>query len=129
MAETTVKAPQAGSGSGDLLLLVVAGVALVGGLVAFYLPASWPIYARWAALIVALGVSVGSFLLSALGRSLLEFVVVSRVELRKMVWPTMEETRKTTLLVIVFVIALGLFFWIIDWILGWGSRQLLGGGV
>ena len=129
MAETTVKAPQAGSGSGDLLLLVVAGVALVGGLVAFSLPASWPIYARWAALIVALGVSVGSFLLSALGRSLLEFVVVSRVELRKMVWPTMEETRKTTLLVSVFVIALGLFFWIIDWILGWGSRQLLGGGV
>ena len=129
MAETTDKAPQAGSGSADVLLLAVAAVALVGALAAFYVPVSWPIYARWGALIVGLGASIGAFSLSKLGRSLLEFIVVSRVELRKMVWPTMDETRNTTLLVIAFVALLGVFFWIVDWLLGMASRQLLGGGV
>ena len=128
MAETTDKAPQAG-GSADKLLLAVAVAALFGALAAFYVPASWPVYARWAALVVGLVVALGAFSLSAIGRSLVEFIVVSRVELRKMVWPTMDETRKTTMLVVVFVLILGAFFWLVDMFLGWGSRQLLGGGV
>ena len=128
MAETTDKAPQAG-GSADKLLLAVAVAALFGALAAFYVPASWPVYARWAALVVELVVALGAFSLSAIGRSLVEFIVVSRVELRKMVWPTMDETRKTTMLVVVFVLILGAFFWLVDMFLGWGSRQLLGGGV
>ena len=111
------------------MLLVLAGVATIGALAAFYVPSSWPIYVRWAALLVGLGIAAGAFLKSARGRELVEFIVVSRVELRKMVWPTMDETRKTTLLVIVFVLILGTFFWVIDAILGWGSRHLLGGGV
>ena len=52
-----------------------------------------------------------------------------RVELRKMVWPTMDETKRTTLVVVIFVAALGVFFWVIDWVLGIASRYLLGGGV
>ncbi len=129
MAETTDKASQADGSSNDRLLLAVAGLALIGALAVFYWPTNWPIYARWAALLAGLAVSVGAFSISAVGRSLVEFVLVSRVELRKMVWPTMDETQKTTMLVIAFVFILGLFFWVVDWVLGWGSRQLLGGGV
>ena len=129
MAETTEKLQPANAGSGDVLLIGVAAVALVAALGAFYVPTSWPIYARWAALIAGLGASVGAFSVSQLGRSLWEFVAASRVELRKMVWPTMDETKRTTLVVVIFVAALGVFFWVIDWVLGIASRYLLGGGV
>jgi preprotein translocase subunit SecE len=30
--------------------------------------------------------------------------------------------------VFVFVALLGLFFWVVDFFLGWGTRHLLGGG-
>lgn len=129
MAETIDKGPQAVGGSNDAPLLIAAGAALIAGLVAFYLPATWPIYARWAALLVGLAAAVGTFAVSGVGRSLWDFILLSRVELRKMVWPTIDETKTTTMIVIAFVFALGLFFWIVDLILGWASRQLLGGGV
>ena len=40
------------------------------------------------------------------------------VELRKVIWPTRQETLQTTLMlssvVIVFVLILGMFFWLLD---------------
>jgi preprotein translocase subunit SecE len=128
MAETIDKGAQADGATGDRLLLAAAGAALLAGLVAFYL-ATWPVYARWAALLVGLAAAVGTFAVSGVGRSLWEFVLASRVELRKMVWPTWDDTVRTTGLVILFVVILGAFFWFIDLLLGYASRQLLGGGV
>jgi preprotein translocase subunit SecE len=52
----------------------------------------------------------------------------SRVELRKMVWPTRQETWRTTLVVFLFVVALGVFFWLVDMALAWGVRQVTGQG-
>ena len=66
--------------------------------------------------------------MSALGQTVWQFALGSRVELRKMVWPSIDETRKTTLVVFVFVVILGLFFWFVDWVLAWGTRHLLGTG-
>jgi preprotein translocase subunit SecE len=55
-------------------------------------------------------------------------VVESRVELRKVVWPTRQETGMTTLAVFVFVIVAGTFFWVLDVILSWATRTLTGQG-
>jgi preprotein translocase subunit SecE len=66
--------------------------------------------------------------MSSQGRFVWQFAVSSRVELRKMVWPTVPDTRNTTLVVIVFVIVLGLFFWVVDWVLAFSTRHLLGTG-
>ena len=129
MAETIDKGAQADGATGDRLLLIAAGAALIAGFAAFYVPATWPVYARWAALIVGLGASVGAFAMSSAGHQLWDFILASRVELRKMVWPTWDDTVRTTGLVILFVVILGAFFWIVDLFLGWASRQLLGGGV
>ena len=45
-------------------------------------------------------------------RLLKQFVLDSRVELRKIVWPNRQETGMTTLVVFVFVIVAGVFFWL-----------------
>ena len=65
---------------------------------------------------------------SGKGREFWQFVQSSRVELRKIVWPNRQETLQVTLLVFVMVTVLGLFFWLLDWILGSLTRWLTGQG-
>jgi len=45
-----------------------------------------------------------------------------------MVWPTVKQAQTTTAVVIVFVIVLGVFFWLVDMLLGYITRSLLGAG-
>ena len=50
----------------------------------------------------------------------------SRTEIRKVVWPTRQETTQTTLIVFVFVIITGLILWGLDSVLGWLASLILG---
>jgi preprotein translocase subunit SecE len=52
----------------------------------------------------------------------------SRTELRKVVWPTRKETTQTTLVVMGVVALVALFLWMVDGILSWVVRLLLGHG-
>jgi preprotein translocase subunit SecE len=52
----------------------------------------------------------------------------SRTELRKVVWPTAQETRQVTMVVFVMLIVLALFFWALDSLLGFVTRWLATGG-
>ncbi len=60
------------------------------------------------------------------GREFWQFAQASRIELRKVVWPSRDETIKTTYVVFIFAIAMGLFFWGLDWVLTWLTRLLTG---
>ena len=126
MTEQTDKT--AGGGALDWLWLATALALVIGGLVAYYVLTTQPMVLRAVAVLAGVGLGVGAFAMSSLGRTVWEFALASRVELRKMVWPSIDETRKTTLVVFVFVVVLGLFFWIVDWVLAWGTRHLLGTG-
>ena len=75
---------------------------------------------------VAVGIVVA--LQSSQGRDFWQFVQGSRVELRKVVWPTRQETMQTTLVVFVAIVAMGIFFWILDWLLGALTAALTGQG-
>lgn len=119
----------AGSSWLDTVWLVAAVVLLLGGLIGYYWlgnETAMPI--RVATVVGGLVLGVGAFAMSAYGRTLWAFASTSRVELRKMVWPTIPETRTITLIVFVFVLLLGIFFWGIDALLAWGTKSLLGGG-
>ena len=128
MAETTDKQTAAAAGWLPGLLLAVAIACVVGGLAAYYALTAQPTWVRIAALLAGLAVAAGVFAVSPLGRSFWEFAAGSRVELRKMVWPTKDETWKTTLVVFGFVALLGVFFWVVDALLNMATRKLLGGG-
>ena len=65
---------------------------------------------------------------SQYGRGFWQFVLDSRVELRKIVWPNRQETGMTTLVVFGFVIVAGLFFWVLDLGLAWATKALSGQG-
>jgi preprotein translocase subunit SecE len=112
----------------DAFKIVLAAAALVGGVVAYYWYESEPQVLR--VLMVLGGLIAGLVILywSAPGRELWDYVQSSRVELRKMVWPTRQETWRTTLVVFVFVLALGVFFWLVDMALAWGAKHVTGQG-
>ena len=122
------QAGNAGVGLIDALKLVLAAAALVGGIVIYYWFGDQPAVIRVLAVLAGLAASVVLLYWSQPGRDLWDYVQASRVELRKMVWPTRQETWLTTLVVFVFVLALGVFFWLVDMMLAWGARHVTGQG-
>lgn len=50
----------------------------------------------------------------------------SMVELRKIVWPTRQETLQTTLIVLVFVLIVALLLFVLDWALNGMISTLIG---
>lgn len=122
-----LKADNQGEARLDWLKWLVALVLLLAGLVAnqYYSEISMPIRTLgWLAI-----VAVAGFIASKTqkGRWVVEFFRDSRMELRKVVWPTREETTQTTLVVAAMVVVLALLLWGIDgilvWIIGWLTGQ------
>jgi preprotein translocase subunit SecE len=112
----------------DTVRLVAAVTILVGGIAGFYLLSSYPLALRWVVVLASLGVGLLVALQSAQGQAFWQFVQGSRVELRKVVWPTRQETLQTTLVVVVAIVVMGIFFWVLDWILGAVTAALTSGG-
>ncbi len=50
----------------------------------------------------------------------------ARVEIRKVVWPTRQESTQTTLIVVAFVILVALLLWALDTGLGWAVSKIIG---
>ena len=126
MNEQTVNT--GGVGFVDALKIVLAAAALVGGVVAYYWFENEAQVLRVLAVLAGLIASLVILYWSQPGRELFAYVQSSRVELRKMVWPTRQETWRTTLVVFVFVMALGVFFWLVDMALAWGAKHVTGQG-
>ena len=106
--------------SADIAKLVVAILFVIAGIAGYYLLDN--LWLRWGSVVagLALGALVVGF--SGYGRRLWAFSEAARVELRKVVWPTRDETTKTTIAVVIFVTVAGLFFWVLDLVLAWATR-------
>ncbi len=108
---------------------LAAGIAIaVAGVAGFYLLAAQPIWLRWIIVFAAMAVGALVSLQSFQGKTFWSFVQSARVELRKVVWPSRQETVQVTIVVFVMVIVLSLFFWGLDSLLGLLTRWLTGYG-
>lgn len=112
----------------DTVKLVAAAVLLVAGLYGFYHFAVYSTLLRVAGLLVISGVAAFVALQTEQGRRLWRFVGDARTEVRKVVWPTRQETVQTTLVVIVMVLILGIILWLFDMMLMGILRFLTGQG-
>ena len=65
-------------------------------------------------LMVAIVVAAAVAATSESGSALIEFSKGSRMELKKMVWPSKQETTQTTMIIMVMVVIVSLFLWLID---------------
>ena len=111
----------------DWLKWLIAAALMLAGLIGnhYYSAVSVPLRALgWLALLAVTGFVAAK---TQKGRWVVEFFRDSRMELRKVVWPTREETMQTTLVVAAMVIVLALVLWGLDgilvWLIGWLTGQ------
>jgi preprotein translocase subunit SecE len=103
----------------DKIKIGASILILVAGIVAYYQMPSLmgPDVSILLRVGVALGAIVAALIVAATsqyGMALIDFSKGSRIELRKMVWPTRPETVQTTIIVLILVVLVALFLWAID---------------
>lgn len=119
---------ESGPGTVDTLKLLAAIAILLGGIVGYYYYANESVLLRAVGLLLAAAVAVWVGMQSYQGRMFWRFVQAARVELRKVVWPTREDTLQTTMIVLIFAAVMGVFFWLLDLFLLWFTGLITGGG-
>ena len=108
----------------DKAKLAVAGLLVVGAIVAFYVikQADW---IRWVALVALLATAVATFFTAEPGKQLIAFGRDSWREVGKVVWPTRKESLQMTGYVFAFVVVMALFLWLTDKTLEWVLYALI----
>jgi len=101
----------------DTLKLLGSVLILLVGIVSYYYLIQVSILFRVLMVLASVVVSLVIFFQTQRGKTLWEFFQGSRVEIKKVIWPTKQETFQTTLTVFVFVLIMGIFFWLLDFLL------------
>ena len=115
------------SGALDISKLLGAVAAIVGGLYSYYFfefQVSLPL--RVLMVLGGTGAGIAIAMTSTQGQRLWSFIQGARVEIRKVVWPTRQETTQTAIAVFVFTLIMGVFFWLLDSGLLWLTRRFVG---
>jgi len=112
----------------DTFKLVLAIAVLLVGIGGFYYYADASLLYRVLGLVGMVIVAAGIAFTTATGHAILSFGRGARAEVRKVVWPTRQETIQTTLMVVVALIILGIFLWLIDMMLLNAVQLLTGQG-
>jgi preprotein translocase subunit SecE len=112
----------------DKIKMGVAVLLVIAGIAGFYL-------LRDSALILRVASVLGGLIAAALvawttapGRVFFTFAQESVAETKKVVWPSRKETVQTTGMVLAFVLVMAIFLWIVDALLVWGVKLLMGPG-
>ena len=119
---------ETGPGILETVKLLVTAAIVVAGIVAFYTFEEQSLLLSVVAVLASLAAAIALFMQTDRGRELWKFVQGSRVEIRKVIWPTRTEAIQTTITVFIFVLILGVFFWLLDKGLLWITRLLTGQG-
>jgi preprotein translocase subunit SecE len=98
------------------------------GITAFYYFADYSALLRVIGLLIVGASAVALVYQTTIGQQVWQFFVDSRMEVRKIVWPTQEETMQTTLVVFVMVLVMGIMLWLFDMMLVAIVRALTGQG-
>jgi preprotein translocase subunit SecE len=104
---------------------ILAVLILVAGLALYYVnPLDFNSLTK---VLITLLVFIGAamvFIKSSQGDRFVHFLKETRIELRKVVWPTREETAKTTGIIMIAVVIVAIFLWIIDAFFTWGVQSI-----
>jgi preprotein translocase subunit SecE len=112
----------------DTFKLTGAITLVLAAVVAFHYFADHSQLLRVLGLLAAAAGAVAIAATTELGATVWEFSKDARMELRKVVWPTRQETLQTSLAVILMVVVMGVLLWLLDILLLWIVRLLTGHG-
>ena len=112
----------------DKIKLIVAVLLVIAGIAGFYLLKDSALILRVACVLAGLIAGALVAWTTAPGRQFFVFAQESVVETKKVVWPSRKETVQTTGMVLAFVLVMAIFLWIVDALLVWGVKLLMGPG-
>ena len=111
---TNIETPSSGMESVKWL---VAIALLAGAVVGNHMFADQSVLLRAIGVVVAIAAGLAIASQTFKGRTFLAFAKEARIEVRKVVWPTRQETTHTTLIVMVATVIMALILWGLDGIL------------
>jgi preprotein translocase subunit SecE len=110
----------------DTVKLVLAISLLTSGIAGFYYFASYALVYRVIGILTVFGLAVGLVFATAIGQKAWGFITEAKMEVRKVIWPTRQETMQATMLVVAVVFGVGLILWLMDMVLFWAVGILTG---
>ena len=115
----------------DAVLWLVAIALLIGSaLVNQHLPAYWApandIWVRVGVILACIVVALGLLYATHQGKGFVRLLQDARIELRRVTWPTKQETITTSWQVLLVVIIASLVLWCFDCGLGWFIKLIIG---
>jgi len=109
----------------DKAKLAVAGLFVVGAVVAFYALGKQDLWLRVVTMLALMAAGVVVYFTSESGKALIAYGRDSAREVRKVVWPTRKEAMQMTGYVFAFVFVMALFLWLTDKTLEWALYDLI----
>ncbi|HEC74624.1 MAG TPA: preprotein translocase subunit SecE [Methylophaga aminisulfidivorans] len=108
----------------DNIKLIIAVVLMAAAIALFYTYSEYSTLLRVLGLLFVAGISLFLASKTTVGSTVMSYIRDTNVEVRKVVWPSRQETVQTTLVVILMVMIVALMLWGIDSLLGWAVRAL-----
>ncbi|CUX96672.1 preprotein translocase subunit SecE [Candidatus Doolittlea endobia] len=96
-----------------LVVMILLVVAIVGN----YYYQHYHLLLRALAVVHIIAIAIGVAMMTTKGKSTVAFAREARTEIRKVIWPTRQETLRTTLIVAAVTAVMSLILWGLDGIL------------
>jgi preprotein translocase subunit SecE len=112
----------------DTAKLVLAVAVFAAGVVGFYYFEDQSTLYRVLGMVAVAAAAIGIAATTEPGRAAIGFAREARQEVRKVVWPTRQETLQTTLIVLVLVVLVAVLLWLLDMFFLWGVEKLISPG-
>ncbi|QER40799.1 preprotein translocase subunit SecE [Acinetobacter suaedae] len=115
----------------DIVLWLIALALLIGSaMVNQHLPAYWApandIWVRIGVILACIVVALGLLYATHQGKGFVRLLLDARIELRRVAWPTKQETMTTSWQVLLVVIVTAIVLWCFDYGLGWFIKLIIG---
>lgn len=111
----------------NVKLAVAVLLLLVGG-IGYYWLEGFSDAMRWTFLLGSIVIAGIIFFFTHQGRSFLELLRASKIEVLRVIWPTRAESTQTTIMVVIVVVLTALLLWVLDIMLGFLLSGFLGFG-
>jgi preprotein translocase subunit SecE len=112
----------------DTVKLLLSVAIVVAAILGFYYLDAYSQLLRVIGLLALVGLAAFIIYQTAVGRAVWSFASAAKVEVRKVVWPSRQETVQTTLVVFVMVLIMGVVLWLFDMMLAAILKAVTGAG-
>ena len=110
---------------GIALILLIASMMVNQHLPAYWAPAN-DIWVRVGVILTCIVVALGLLYATHQGKGFVRLLKDSRIELRRVTWPTKQETVTTSWHVLIVVVVTSIVLWCFDYLLGWAIKFIIG---